>query len=79
MKNKCVFRKLIKQIYICIKDVMHDNPYASRTVRRSWIQRNPRLFSSLTITTAMLILFSRPIYDAFIRDDLVPAPPRVRK
>lgn len=54
---------------------MLDNPRGSRTVQRSWIQRNPRLFAGVTITSSLLVLFSRPIYDAFIRDDLVPAPP----
>lgn len=55
---------------------MLDNPRAARTIKRSWIQRNPRIFSCLAITSSLLVLFSRPIYDAFIRDDLVPAPPR---
>lgn len=55
---------------------MLDNPRAARSIKRSWIQRNPRVFSAVTITTSLLILFSKPIYDAFIRTDLVPAPPR---
>lgn len=43
-------------------------------VRRNWIGRNPRIFSTIFITTSLLMFFSRPIYDAFIRDDLVPSP-----
>lgn len=45
-----------------------------KPVKRNWMNRNPRLFASIFITTSMLILFSRPIYDAFIRDDLLPSP-----
>lgn len=41
--------------------------------KRSWIQRNPRAFSVIFITSSLLVFFSRPIYDAFIRTDLVPA------
>jgi hypothetical protein len=44
-----------------------------RTVlpRRNWIQRNPRLFQGVFITSCILVLFSKPIYDAFIRTDRV--------
>lgn len=48
--------------------------------KRTWMNRYPRLFVSVTTTTLLLILFSRPIYDAFIRSDLPPGsppPPRV--
>lgn len=51
------------------------NPNQRRPVvtpRRSWLQNNPRLFQISFITGCMLIFFSRPIYDAFIRDDLPP-------
>lgn len=42
-----------------------------RTVlkKRSWAQRNPRAFFAIFATTSLLILYSRPIYDIFIRED----------
>ncbi|XP_049308436.1 uncharacterized protein LOC105226297 [Bactrocera dorsalis] len=40
--------------------------------KRTWIQRNPRLFQITFITTSLLVLFSKPLYDAFIA---VPVPP----
>ncbi|XP_037813963.1 uncharacterized protein LOC119605092 [Lucilia sericata] len=36
--------------------------------KRNWIQRNPRLFQITFITTSLLVLFSRPLYDAFIEE-----------
>lgn len=33
--------------------------------KRNWIQRNPRIFQITFITTSLLVLFSRPLYDAF--------------
>ncbi|KRF97479.1 uncharacterized protein Dwil_GK27303 [Drosophila willistoni] len=42
--------------------------------KRSWIQRNPRLFQITALTTSLLIFFSKPIYDIFIADPL-PLPP----
>lgn len=56
-----------------------ENPKARRSIARNWIQRNPRLFQSVAITTSLLILFSRPLYDAFIREDVQPAPQRLKK
>ncbi|XP_053963696.1 uncharacterized protein LOC129243508 [Anastrepha obliqua] len=41
--------------------------------KRSWIQRNPRLFQITFITTSLLVLFSKPLYDAFIAEP-VPMP-----
>ncbi|XP_034477875.1 uncharacterized protein LOC117784287 [Drosophila innubila] len=38
--------------------------------KRSWIQRNPRLFQITFITTSLLVFFSKPLYDAFIADPL---------
>ncbi|XP_017465737.1 PREDICTED: uncharacterized protein LOC108358770 [Rhagoletis zephyria] len=38
--------------------------------KRSWIQRNPRLFQITFITTSLLVLFSKPLYDAFIADPI---------
>ncbi|ALC42307.1 CG42379 [Drosophila busckii] len=38
--------------------------------KRSWIQRNPRLFQITFITSSLLIFFSKPLYDAFIADPL---------
>ncbi|XP_030373072.1 uncharacterized protein LOC115623032 [Scaptodrosophila lebanonensis] len=43
--------------------------------KRSWIQRNPRLFQIAILTTSMLIFFSKPLFDAFIADPL-PLPPK---
>lgn len=34
--------------------------------KRTWIERNPRLFIGVTTTAALLVFFSRPIYDIFI-------------
>ena len=42
--------------------------------KRNWIHRNPRLFSILFMTGSMLTLFSRPLYDIFIREDFLPPP-----
>lgn len=33
--------------------------------RNSWIYRYPRVFVGVSTTTALLIFFSRPIYDIF--------------
>ncbi|KAH8384638.1 hypothetical protein KR093_003768 [Drosophila rubida] len=38
--------------------------------KRSWIQRNPRLFQITFLTSSLLIFFSKPLYDAFIADPL---------
>ncbi|KAH8405567.1 hypothetical protein KR215_002914 [Drosophila sulfurigaster] len=38
--------------------------------KRSWIQRNPRLFQITFLTTSLLVFFSKPLYDAFIADPL---------
>jgi hypothetical protein len=47
---------------------------------RTWFQRNPRLFVGLFTTSCLLVLFSRPLYDAFIRDyPPVPAERQLRK
>ncbi|XP_022223002.1 uncharacterized protein LOC111074509 [Drosophila obscura] len=45
--------------------------------KRSWIQRNPRLFQISFLTSSLLIFFSKPIYDAFIADPLPPSEIRV--
>ncbi|XP_055382253.1 uncharacterized protein LOC129612590 [Condylostylus longicornis] len=42
--------------------------------KRSWVQRNPRLFSIIFITTSLLTFFSKPIYDSFIVQQLPPPP-----
>lgn len=46
--------------------------------KRSWVQKNPRLFQGIFITVSLIAFFSKPIYDGFIRDDLpqLPAPSR---
>lgn len=43
--------------------------------KRNFIQRYPRAFQTVFITVGLLIFFSKPIYDGFIRDDYLPAPP----
>ncbi|EDV98501.1 uncharacterized protein LOC6568906 [Drosophila grimshawi] len=45
--------------------------------KRSWIQRNPRLFQITFLTTSLLIFFSKPLYDAFVADPLTLRGPRV--
>lgn len=57
---------------------MHTDPRRPlRVPKRTWFQRNPRLFSSLVTGTALLIFFSKPLYDAFIADpEPGPYPPR---
>lgn len=44
---------------------------------RNWIRRNPRAFQIIVLTSAMLTLFSRPLYEAFFSDNYYtpPAPP----
>lgn len=37
--------------------------------KQSWVQRNPRLFAYLLGGTSLLIFFSRPLYDAFLRPE----------
>ncbi|CAO1433114.1 unnamed protein product [Diamesa tonsa] len=46
--------------------------------KRSWVQKNPRLFQGIFITVSLLAFFSKPIYDGFIKDDYpqLPAPSR---
>lgn len=39
---------------------------------KSWIFRNQRLFVGLTTTAALLMLFSKPIYDIFVSDEQLP-------
>ena len=46
---------------------------------RSWIYRHPRVFIGVCTTSCLLILFSRPLYDAFIREYPVPVEPHVKK
>uniref|UniRef100_A0A182JRE5 Cx9C motif-containing protein 4 n=1 Tax=Anopheles christyi TaxID=43041 RepID=A0A182JRE5_9DIPT len=57
---------------------MHADPRRPlRVPKRNWFQRNPRTFSSLVTGTALLIFFSKPLYDAFIADAVPGAlPPR---
>lgn len=37
--------------------------------KRNWFQRNPRIWSSALTATALLIFFSKPLYDAFIAEE----------
>lgn len=45
--------------------------------KRNWIQRNPRAFQLIFITTSLLTFFSKPLYDAFIADTVPADGPRV--
>jgi hypothetical protein len=42
--------------------------------KRTWLQRNPRLFVVVFTTTALLSFFSKPLYDAFVDGGSVPSP-----
>lgn len=43
-------------------------PPSYKVPKQKFIQRYPRLAVSLMVTTGLLIFYSRPIYDIFIRD-----------
>lgn len=36
---------------------------------KSWVYRHPKLFVVTTTTAALLVFFSKPIYDIFISTD----------
>lgn len=36
--------------------------------KRNWISRNPRVFQLTFISTSLLILFSKPLYDALFAE-----------
>lgn len=40
--------------------------------QKSWIYRYPRTFVSLSTAAALLVLFSKPIYDIFISTEPLP-------
>jgi hypothetical protein len=44
--------------------------------KRTWIQKNPRLFVYVATSSLLLAFFSRPIFDIFFRDytNLQPIP-----
>lgn len=46
------------------------NQQNQQPFRNSWIYRYPRVFVTVTTTTALCIFFSRPIYDIFFRKDI---------
>lgn len=47
---------------------------------RNWIQRNPRTFVCLFTASSLLVLFSRPLYDIFVREyPPVPVDPQLPK
>lgn len=48
-----------------------NNNYLKRpgVKKLSWIQKHPKLFFWTSLTSGLLIFFSRPIYDMFIRTD----------
>jgi hypothetical protein len=37
-------------------------------IKRSWAHRNPRAYFAIFSTTCLLIFYSRPLYDIFLRD-----------
>ncbi|KAF4528461.1 hypothetical protein B566_EDAN015863 [Ephemera danica] len=37
--------------------------------KKSWAHRNPRAYFVIFSTTCLLILYSRPLYDIFLRED----------
>lgn len=45
--------------------------------KRTWIQRYPRVFVSVVTTSALLVFFSKPLYDAFFAEQ-IPVEPRFR-
>lgn len=47
------------------KAMTHDPRRKFIVPKRNWMQRNPRLFVGTVTTTALLIFFSKPLYDAF--------------
>lgn len=59
-----------------IQDILNKQAtQRKRTVqlpKRSWIQRNPRTFQISCITVSLLVLFSKPIYDAFVLSTFKP-------
>lgn len=40
--------------------------------KRSWVYRYPKTFQFTAITASLLVLFSKPLYDAFIAEAIVP-------
>lgn len=45
--------------------------------KRTFVQRYPKTVFWTSVTTGLLVFFSRPIYDAFFRTEF--APPRLPK
>lgn len=43
-------------------------PQSYKVPKRTWLQRYPRLTVNILTGTCLLIFFSRPLYDCFIRD-----------
>jgi hypothetical protein len=52
-------------------------PHYLKDQKIPWAKRNPRLYIGLFSTSCLLILFSRPIYDIFIRE--YPEVPQAKK
>lgn len=38
--------------------------------KKNWIYRNPRLFTILFVTSSMLVLYSKPLYDVFFTEPI---------
>lgn len=45
--------------------------------KRNWMQRNPRAFVIIGTVSLLTVMFSRPLYDIFLRPDneFLPPPP----
>lgn len=43
---------------------------SAKLPKRSWIQRNPKLFQVTFVTASLLVFFSKPLYDIFIAERL---------
>lgn len=46
--------------------------------KRNFLQKYPKTVVYVGTITGLLIFFSRPLYDAFIRDDITPIEPSKR-
>lgn len=47
----------------------YKSPRSYQIPKQTWVQRNIRLVVSAGTFTALLIFFSRPLYDAFLRPE----------
>ncbi|TMW52241.1 hypothetical protein DOY81_002708 [Sarcophaga bullata] len=57
-----------KELQDILKQQATQRKRTAQLPKRNWIQKNPRLFQLTFITTSLLVLFSRPLYDAFFEE-----------